>query len=64
MIYPGTHDNDTTVGWWETSSTPEERAFALRYLDKADGSDIAWDLARLALGVDCQIGDCARPRIY
>jgi len=48
VVYPGTHDNDTTVGWWETSSTPEERAFVLRYLNKADGSDIAWDFARLA----------------
>ncbi|MFZ2358945.1 MAG: 4-alpha-glucanotransferase [Anaerolineae bacterium] len=48
VIYPGTHDNDTTVGWWENSSTAEERAFALRYLDKVDGSDIAWDIARLA----------------
>ena len=23
MVYPGTHDNDTTVGWWEGSSTEE-----------------------------------------
>lgn len=48
VVYPGTHDNDTTVGWWETSSTPQERAFALRYLDKPDGSDIAWNLLRLS----------------
>ena len=48
MVYPGTHDNDTTVGWWEGSSTKAERAFALRYLDKEDGSEIAWDLIRLA----------------
>ena len=48
VVYPGTHDNDTTVGWWEKSSTPQERAFALRYLDRADGSDIAWDFIRLS----------------
>jgi 4-alpha-glucanotransferase len=48
VVYPGTHDNDTTVGWWESSSTPQEHAYVLRYLDKPDGSDIAWDFARLA----------------
>ncbi len=48
VVYPGTHDNDTTVGWWENSSAPQERAFALRYLDKSDGSDIAWDFIRLS----------------
>lgn len=48
VVYPGTHDNDTTVGWWESSSMPQERAFALRYLDKPDGSDIAWNLIRLS----------------
>lgn len=48
VVYPGTHDNDTTVGWWETSSTPEEHAYALRYLDRPDGSTIAWDFIRLS----------------
>lgn len=48
VVYPGTHDNDTTVGWWEESSMPAERAYALKYLNKADGRDIAWDLIRLA----------------
>jgi 4-alpha-glucanotransferase len=50
VVYPGTHDNDTTVGWWQETSTPDERAFALRYLDKPNGNDIAWDLIRLAWG--------------
>jgi 4-alpha-glucanotransferase len=48
VVYPGTHDNDTTVGWWESSSTPAERAYVLRYVGKPDGSDIAWDLLRVA----------------
>lgn len=48
VVYPGTHDNDTTVGWWENSSIATERAYALLYLDKADGEDIAWDMIRLA----------------
>ena len=46
VVYTGTHDNDTTVGWWEETSTKEERDYALKYLGRA-GSDIAWDLIRL-----------------
>jgi 4-alpha-glucanotransferase len=47
VVYTGTHDNDTTVGWFRRSSTPEECDLALRYL-RRDGSDIAWDLIHLA----------------
>jgi 4-alpha-glucanotransferase len=47
VVYSGTHDNDTTRGWYENSSTERERGFARRYLGR-DGSDIAWDLIRLA----------------
>lgn len=42
--YTGTHDNNTTVGWYETA--PEkERDFCRRYLARA-GEDIAWDMIR------------------
>jgi 4-alpha-glucanotransferase len=47
VVYSGTHDNDTTRGWYERSSTERERDFARRYLG-SDGHDIAWDLIRLA----------------
>jgi 4-alpha-glucanotransferase len=57
-VYTGTHDNDTTVGWWnstgEADSTrrPEEvqreREFALKYLS-VDGNDIHWAFIRAAL---------------
>ena len=46
VVYTATHDNDTTVGWWQRA-TEEERDFARRYL-ASDGSDIAWDLMRAA----------------
>ncbi len=48
VVYTGTHDNDTTVGWFQ-SCTPKERSHAQRYLGR-DGHDIAWDLIRAALG--------------
>ena len=56
LVYTGTHDNDTTVGWFTstdvmtTQSAVEiaaERAFALRYLN-SDGTEIHWDMIRLA----------------
>lgn len=47
VVYSGTHDNDTTRGWYEKSSTESERDFARRYLGR-DGGDIAWDFIRLA----------------
>ena len=47
VVYTGTHDNDTTVGWYHCGSTEAERAYARKYLGR-DGSDIAWDMIRLA----------------
>ena len=47
VVYTGTHDNDTTVGWFK-SATKEERAFLKQYI-KTDGGEIHWDLIRLAM---------------
>ena len=46
VVYTGTHDNDTAVGWYSGASE-ESRHFARRYL-ASDGSEIAWDLIRAA----------------
>jgi len=47
VVYAGTHDNDTTVGWYHCA--PERsKDFLRRYLN-VDGYDVAWDLIRLAL---------------
>jgi 4-alpha-glucanotransferase len=57
LVYTGTHDNDTTVGWFHgsegaTTQSAEqqarERAFVLRYVGTS-GAEIHWDLIRLAL---------------
>lgn len=48
VVYTGTHDNDTAIGWFTGSSTPEERENALKYLG-TDGREFHWDLIRLAL---------------
>lgn len=47
VVYTGTHDNDTTLGWYE-KAPEEEKARARRYLGR-DGGDICWDLIRAAL---------------
>ncbi len=49
VVYTGTHDNDTTVGWYE-SAPPQEREFALRYLGRGDltAQEFTWELIRLA----------------
>ncbi len=47
VVYTGTHDNDTTRGWYERSATDAERDHARRYLGTS-GADIAWDMIRLA----------------
>jgi len=59
VVYTGTHDNDTTLGWFRsegaglsTRSHDEvsgERDLALKYL-ATDGREINWDFIRLALG--------------
>ena len=47
VVYTGTHDNDTVRGWFE-SAGPETQHRVRVYLGR-DGSDIAWDLMRVAL---------------
>ncbi len=56
VVYTGTHDNDTTVGWFSIPKTDTtqpaaliaaERAFVLRFVG-TDGAKIHWDLIRVA----------------
>jgi 4-alpha-glucanotransferase len=58
VVYTGTHDNDTTIGWWSSTGNGDstrdddevkrEKAFALEYLG-ADGTEMHWTLIRHAL---------------
>ncbi len=48
IVYPGTHDNNTVIGWFnEAIRTGPEKWNCLRYLG-TDGHDLAWDFIRLA----------------
>ncbi|MGE0598244.1 MAG: 4-alpha-glucanotransferase [Dehalococcoidia bacterium] len=46
VVFTGTHDNDTTLGWYE-KATPAERHSVRNYLS-VDGHDIVNDLIRAA----------------
>ncbi len=46
VVYTGTHDNDTSLGWFATASD-RERRFAQTWL-KTDGREIGWDLIHAA----------------
>lgn len=48
IVYTGTHDNDTTRGWFATASR-KERALLRRYLGHpGDERSVNWELMRLA----------------
>jgi 4-alpha-glucanotransferase len=47
VIYPGTHDNDTTQGWYKSSASDAERDHVRRYL-RISGEDISWDFIRVS----------------
>jgi 4-alpha-glucanotransferase len=58
VVYTGTHDNDTTIGWFKSragegstrnaAQVTQEHKFCLDYLNTR-GSEIHWDLIRAAL---------------
>jgi 4-alpha-glucanotransferase len=47
VVYTGTHDNDTTRGWFDAAS-PEESAYALSYM-QTDEPGFTWAMIRLAM---------------
>jgi 4-alpha-glucanotransferase len=47
VVYPGTHDNDTLVGWWRSGVSPAERRAIESYLGQ-DRDGIHWAFIRAA----------------
>jgi 4-alpha-glucanotransferase len=48
VVYTGTHDNNTTVGWWKHGVTEHERASVQSYVHVGEGDEIAWAMIRTA----------------
>ncbi len=47
VVYSGTHDNDTTLGWWNSSATEYERMAATAYVGPCEDG-INWAFIRAA----------------
>jgi 4-alpha-glucanotransferase len=47
VIYTGTHDNDTLVGWWKSGATEQEKQNAETYFGKCEDG-IHWSFIRAA----------------
>lgn len=47
VVYTGTHDNDTTLGWWQNGATKEEHHAVHTYVGVAEDGP-AWSLIRSA----------------
>jgi 4-alpha-glucanotransferase len=47
VVYTGTHDNDTLLGWWESSATEHERQQAEAYLGPCE-KGVHWAMIRAA----------------
>ncbi|KAJ7532353.1 hypothetical protein O6H91_13G000200 [Diphasiastrum complanatum] len=47
VVYPGTHDNDTVLGWWQKAEK-EEQENVRRYLQIQNEEDISWEFIRAA----------------
>lgn len=46
VVYSGTHDNNTSVGWFHEEATPEMKRHLNEYLD-GETREIQWELIRL-----------------
>ncbi|NWF61274.1 MAG: 4-alpha-glucanotransferase [Fischerella sp.] len=52
VVYPGTHDNETTLGWWQGGAKPEEKQMVAKYLGYDSPEEILeinWEFIRTAL---------------
>jgi 4-alpha-glucanotransferase len=47
VVYTGTHDNDTTLGWWQHGVSDKERLAVYIYLNPSP-NDVVWAMIRAA----------------
>lgn len=48
IVYTGTHDNDTTLGWYRQLNR-QDKALAKKYLDIRSNKDVQWEFIRAAM---------------
>ena len=47
VVYTGTHDNDTLLGWWRSAANEKERRHVLAYLGPSEDG-VNWSMIRAA----------------
>ena len=47
VTYTGTHDNDTTIGWYNSAADVEKHR--ARVYSRSDGREVQWELIRLGM---------------
>jgi 4-alpha-glucanotransferase len=47
VAYTGTHDNDTTLGWWQNGASEQEKAAVMTYLQPGQDG-VVWAMIRAA----------------
>ena len=48
VVYTGTHDNNTTLGWYNNEATENDKKNVYKFTD-FNGENISWSLIRLAM---------------
>jgi len=49
VVYTGTHDNNTTRGWFEQDASEEDKERLQKYIGRTlDASSVSWEMIRLA----------------
>jgi 4-alpha-glucanotransferase len=49
VVYTGTHDNDTTAGWWRTLGDADRHNIRVYTARNVTDTTVSWDLIRLGL---------------
>jgi 4-alpha-glucanotransferase len=49
VVYTGTHDNNTAVGWWQGEASAGEREYCIAYFNKDISHSPHWEMIRLAM---------------
>ena len=51
VVYTGTHDNNTSGGWFASEAGEQERKHLFQYLGREpESGEIPWEMIRLAIG--------------
>ncbi len=53
IMYTGTHDNDTTLGWWKSQDEKTQQAI-LKMLSLDDDSNIVYDLIKICMNSNAE----------